>query len=183
METDKVPDAHGDGMDPEGRLDLVERIMESYSVYYDVHRITDGDLVARMDFHFRGEQYMLTRRVNLWSEEDHEYVYLFSGESLDHDGLEDAVSRSLEDGRSRIVPGPDHRRSTITTLLVYGSVDEAAAKRIKRHSHHESYRLMLDGWMDHRVVAVDLGSDRILHGRRARDAVPTIRRILDSGGR
>lgn len=170
-------------MCPERRRDVVDRMLGSYSAYYDIEDVSEGDLVARMEFHFRGEQYMLTRRVNLWSEEDHEYVYLFSGGSLDEAGLDAALSLSLDDGRSRIVPGRDHRCSTVTTLLVYDSIDDSAAKRIKYHSHHESFRLMLDGWMDHRVVAVDLSSDRILSGRRARDAVSTVRRIMDSGRR
>lgn len=73
------------------RSEAVERLLGSYSAYYDIVPIGRGDLVARCDFHFRGEKYLLTRGVNLWSEEDHEYVYVFSGGRLDAAALAQMV--------------------------------------------------------------------------------------------
>ena len=60
-------------MDPEIR-GRVDRLLETYSVYYDVETCEEGDLVAKACFHSRGEKYLLTRSVNLWSVEDNEYV-------------------------------------------------------------------------------------------------------------
>ena len=69
-------------MDPEIR-GRVDRLLQSYSAYYDVEECDERDLVAKARFHSRGEKYLLTRGVNLWSVEDHEYVFFFEGTSLD----------------------------------------------------------------------------------------------------
>ena len=45
-----------------GIEETVDRLLLSYSTYYDVERCCDGDLVARAFFHSRGEKYLLTRR-------------------------------------------------------------------------------------------------------------------------
>ena len=42
----------------------VDRLMRSYSGYYDVSPCDEGDLVARAEFHSRGEKYLLVRGVN-----------------------------------------------------------------------------------------------------------------------
>ena len=46
-------------MDPETR-GRVDRLLETYSVYYDVETCEEGDLVAKACFHSRGEKYLLT---------------------------------------------------------------------------------------------------------------------------
>lgn len=58
-------------MDPEIR-GRVDRLLQSYSAYYDVEECDERDLVAKARFHSRGEKYLLTRSVNLWSVEDNE---------------------------------------------------------------------------------------------------------------
>lgn len=84
-------------MDPEIR-GRVDRLLETYSVYYDVETCEEGDLVAKACFHSRGEKYLLTRSVNLWSVEDNEYVFVYAGDRLDPDGLEHAIKTSSETG-------------------------------------------------------------------------------------
>ena len=76
----------------------VDRLTRSYSGYYDVSPCDEGDLVARAEFHSRGEKYLLVRGVNLWSVEDHEYVYVFAGDKLDGETLEHALQVSIDKG-------------------------------------------------------------------------------------
>ena len=97
-------------MDPEIR-ERVDRLLQSYSAYYDVEECDEQGLVAKARFHSRGEKYLLTRSVNLWSVEDNEYVFIYAGDHLDPEGLEHAIQMSSETGMSMIKPSSEHRSS------------------------------------------------------------------------
>ncbi len=161
------------------RETLLDRILDSYAAYYDVERVGEGDLVATAEFHLRNERYLLTRSINMWSEEDHEYVYIYSGEYLDHTLLSEAISHSLEDGMDSIVPGKDHRCSSITTVLVYDGVDGLIQRAVRKYSYHKSFKLMMNGWAEHRVVLIDLSSGCITASRRGDDVSKTLRKIME----
>ncbi len=155
-------------MDSELR-ELVDSVLRSYSVYYDVEECDEGDLVARAGFHSRGEKYLLTRSVNLWSVEDHEYVFIYAGDVLVPDVMEREIQTSSETGLSMIKPISEHRSSMITTILIYRKIDERCANFIKRYREHRDFGLMLRGWMDHRVVALETSTSTIVFNRAGRD--------------
>ncbi len=160
------------------RLGALERILDSYSAYYDVECSESGDFKATATFHSRGERYLLVKEINMWSEEDHEYVYFYSGERLDGPGLSEAISHSLREGNSRITPGKDHRSSSITTVLVYDTVEGDVPRVVRRYSYHRSFKLMFEGWMDHRIALVDLSKGEVTVSRRGKDVGSNLRKIL-----
>lgn len=158
-------------------MSRLDRILEQYSAYYDVTRIDgDGCPAATAVFHSRGEKYLLTRSVNMWSVEDHEYVFFFTVGDLDGSVYEKCMDISLSKGMEMVHPSSEHRSSTITTIVICDSISQSVAKEIKRHSHHRSFRMTLDGWMDHRVVAVPPLPDGIVSDRFGREVAESIRR-------
>ncbi|MDD6351025.1 MAG: hypothetical protein PUG16_01335, partial [Lachnospiraceae bacterium] len=69
---------------------ICEKIIESYSGYYDIDRNEEfgstgsasenpapDALVARMDLHIKESSYVLLKRNVLWEAGSHEYAYLF----------------------------------------------------------------------------------------------------------
>ncbi len=160
-------------MDPETK-GLVDRLLQSYSTYYDVETCEEGDLVARACFHARGEKYLLTRSVNLWSVEDNEYVFFYAGDHLDPEGLDRAIRMSSETGLSMIKPNTEHRSSMITTVLIYTTLDKCCAKSIKTYREHRNFGFMLRGWMDHRVVALETSTSTISSNRAGRDVARSL---------
>ena len=160
-------------------MSRLDRILEQYSAYYDVTRIGgDGRPAAVAVFHSRGERYLLTRTVNMWAVEDHEYVFFFSVDGLDDSTYRNCMDISLSRGMEMIHPSSEHRSSTITSIIICDSISQSVTKEIKRHSHHRSFRMILDGWMDHRVVAVPKLSDGIVSDRFGREVAETIRRSV-----
>lgn len=155
-------------MDPDVR-GRVDRLLQSYSVYYDVEGCDEWDLVARASFHSRGEKYLLTRSVNLWSVEDNEYVFVYAGDHLGPDDLERAIRMSSESGLSMIKPSSEHRSSMITTILIYRSIDKCCSKHIKAYREHRDFGFMLRGWMDHRVAALETSTSMVVSNRAGRD--------------
>ena len=157
-----------------GIEETVDRLLLSYSTSYDVERCCDGDLVARAFFHSRGEKYLLTRSVNLWSVEDNEYVFVYAGDALARENLEHALQTSSEKGMSMIKPSSEHRSSMITTILIFTSIDECCAKLIRTYREHRDFGFMLRGWMDHRVAALETSSLKVLSNRACRDVAKNL---------
>lgn len=158
-------------------MSRLDRILDQYSAYYDVARVEgDGRPAATAVFHSRGERYLLTRSVNMWAVEDHEYVFFFTVGDLDEAAYESCIDISLSEGMDMIHPSNEHRSSTITTIIICDSVSQSVAKEIKRHSHHRSFRMTLDGWMDHRVVAVPPSPADMVSDRLGREVAESIRR-------
>ena len=101
---------------------FLERLKDSYKHYYDIHE--DGVWTFRAEFHSKNEGYILSKDAKLWSAEDHEYAYFISSERTGLDFVTSIVESSLEDAMNRITPGPEHRSSLITTVIITGSSDE-----------------------------------------------------------
>lgn len=157
-------------------MSRLDRILEPYSAYYDVTRTDrEGGPAAIAQFHSRGEKYLLTRSINMWSMEDHEYVFFFTVGDLDDTTYGSCMDISLSEGMSMIHPSSEHRSSTITTIIICDSVSQSVTKEIKRHRHHRSFKMTLNGWMDHRVVAVP-ASGEVVSDRLGREISENIRR-------
>lgn len=168
-------------MEPDVRA-TVDRLIQSYSGYYDVDPCEEGDLVARAEFHSRGEKYLLVRSVNLWSVEDHEYVFVFAGDRLDGEGFDHAIQMSIEEGMGRINPGPEHHCSLISTVFIYGLIDECIPKRISRYRKHRDFNFMLRSWMDHRVASLETSTGTVGSNRAGRDIASNLRAIIKNQG-
>lgn len=143
-------------MDPEIRV-RVDRLLQSYSAYYDVEECDERDLVAKARFHSRGEKYLLTRSVNLWSVEDNEYVFIYAGDHLDPEGLEHAIQMSSETGMSMIKPSSEHRSSMITTILIYRTLDKCCTKSIKAYRERRDFGFMLIEWVIAIIALICVG--------------------------
>lgn len=166
-------------MTDDGRESVIGRLEKSFSSYYDVERIDDGtELRMVASFHSRGESYLLTRSVNLWSVEDHEYVYVFSVGVLDEETFDRCMASSLRDGTDRIHTSTEHRSSTITSIFICDSISHLITKKIKRHTYHRNFKMTLHGWMDHRVAAFGSDTGLIVTDRLGRDLAEIISRSV-----
>ena len=152
----------------------VDRLLRAYSAYYDVERCHDGNLVAKAFFHSRGEKYLLTRSINLWSVEDNEYVFVYAGDTLVPDNLERAIKMSSEKGMSMIKPNSEHRSSMITTILIFTTIDKCCTKLIRTYREHRDFGFMLKGWMDHRVAALETSNLTVVSNRAGRDVAKNL---------
>lgn len=151
------------------REEIIERILERHRAYYDIEVIGSMGLVAIASFHRTSGTHLITESIPLHSEEDHEYVYIYSEESIDENGLDGIIGSSLRMGAERISPKRGHRRSMITTIAVCDSISAEAKRRIRRHGFFKSFRFMLHGWMEHRIVAVESSTGCVVAGRRSGD--------------
>ena len=79
-----------------------------------------------------------------------------------------------------IEPGPEHRSSMITTILIYDKIDGNCAESIKKFREHRNFGFMLRGWMDHRVAALETSTSTIVSNRAGRDVAKNLENVAET---
>ena len=88
---------------------VIRGLMGVYSAYYDVEEIPGEEpLKALCVYHSRDSQYVLSKKVELWAAESHEYLYLWDVEQLEEGEAENIFARVLADGEPRVKPHSQH---------------------------------------------------------------------------
>lgn len=61
------------------RESAIERLLKNYEPYYDIHMMINGDqspITARCDFFEHSGQYVISKKAELWSADNEEFLYL-----------------------------------------------------------------------------------------------------------
>ena len=133
------------------RLEAIDKLCESYSVYFDVERFEENeDLLAATCFlYVHSEKYVLVKAAKLWEADSNEYVYIFNVPHLTKDVFTKCRDYAHKDGMSRIEPKPGHMCSYITALFICDTCDPDAVRALKRTRIYKklpSVLLRLDGF-------------------------------------
>ena len=62
------------------RESAIERLLKNYGPYYNIHMIEDDQtpITARCDFFEHSGQYVISKKAELWSAENEEFLYLLN---------------------------------------------------------------------------------------------------------
>ena len=107
-------------------------------------------------------------------------MFFYAGDHLDLEGLERAIRMSSDMGLNMIEPGPEHRSSMITTILIFGTMDGNCKRTIKSYREHRNFGFMLKGWMDHRVAALETSTSTIVSNRAGRDVAKNLENVAET---
>lgn len=142
---------------------ILDKILKSYEVYYDVEKIEDKflPLVAKCEFHVHNEKYVLTKKAQLWSSDANEYVYIFKMNNLDKDLFIKCRDYAYEDGMKLINPKSGHMYSYITTIFICNNCDNDAQKLIKKTKISKNFKFSLHGWMDFHISCLHIDKNEI----------------------
>lgn len=158
---------------------VLERLLKSYQVYYDVHEIADETPIrARCDYFEHSERYVLSKKAELWSADNEEFLYLVEIPHLTLELYEKWRAYIQEDGMGRIKPGPGHMASYITPVFVCDTCDEDARKALKKCRIYKSFHFSLHGWMDHRTAVIELSTGKIAANLAGRHTAKILKKIL-----
>ena len=162
------------------RDEAVERMLKSYSVYYNVTRFEDEQkpLTALCEFFQHTEKYVLSRKANLWTADSEEFLYLFTMEHLTLADFEKYSAYVREEGLQKINVGPGHMNSNVVAVFVCDSCDEDARQALKKCRFHKSFKFSFHGWMDLHTILVDMGYDLIDGNSISRNGVKFLKNIL-----
>ena len=116
------------------RETAIERLLKSYQAYYNIHMFEDEQtpITARCDFFEHSQKYVISKKAELWSAENEEFLYLLNIPHLTLAEFEKWRDYVLEDGKKLLHIGPGHMCSAITPIFICDTCDEDARKALKK---------------------------------------------------
>jgi len=160
------------------REELLERLLEQYGTWYNLERLQGEEpLTAVGEFHEHGTGYVFVRKAQMWVADCHEYLYIFSVDELTEAVFQSCLQKARELGEPKIQPGPGHKSSYVTALVVCDTANEAGLKALKKCRIRKSFHLSLHGWMEVHTAAVVNRGDIIAtngDGRRTGDFLKNV---------
>ena len=153
----------------------LEQLLDAYSHFFDIERDTEG-FAAVATYHFREENYILSKTNTIYATEQHEHVYFFVAERLDAETLQAQIAASREAGLARITPNGEHMFTFVTLVVVANSIDPEAQKLIQRYRFRKNFRLALHGWMEYHIAAMDVSANCFLSNPAGKEARKTLER-------
>lgn len=136
-------------------------------------------LAAAYAFHSRNEQYVLSKKVKLWSAETHEYAYVFSLPELNPESLAVCCDFARDAGLAKIRPHSEHMTSLITAVFVCDHLDDTAASMLKKLRFRKNFLFSLHGWMEFRAAALGLHDGTIVTNPAGKDLQNFLQGNLD----
>ena len=95
-----------------------------------------------------------------------EYVFFAEACSLDAAAYEGLVDKVWEETLKRADPKPYHRNSDGILIIIADSIDASTKKRIRKTRRYKSYRFMLWGWSELRVIAYECSLGNVVSNRQ-----------------
>ena len=142
-----------------GLDNYLEIITKRLAPYYDIYRDQTVmgeklDLMAR--FKMRNEKYFLLKQIKLFAYENHEIVLVRGEEQVTADRVKQFCTYLKQAAGELVRPSDEHMSSVITGVLVATSgVTPEGQRIIEDFSYSKNFRLLLQGWCEVRLVAVD----------------------------
>ena len=143
---------------------LSQRLLRSFSSCYNIQLVEDDQtpITARCDFFEHSGQYVISKKAELWSADNEEFLYVVKYSASDTGALR-AVERSCAGGRPWNASMWDQ---DIWLLILHRSssaipVMKTARKALKKCRIYKSFHFSLHGWMDHHTALVELSTGQI----------------------
>lgn len=156
----------------------VEMIKERLTAYFDFETIPEllkdkAQVFAR--FTQTDEKYFMTRRMNLYTVNNHQYVAV--GE-FDH--VTDQTLQSVYASMTALIESFGSFENTMSTdytftLVSRQPIDEASIQAaLKTTKYHKSFSFGWRGWADLGLIVVDLANQRVYASRYAQQQLETV---------
>ena len=155
----------------------LNKLLDAYSYHYDVDRdvtVDGGWFPATAEFFLRDENRLLTKDHIYFAMEQHEYVYFYVTEHLDAATLREQITLSQRVGLARIRPHKEHMCSFVALVILADTIDPEAKKILKKTRLRKTYRLMLHGWMEYRIAAMECSTVSFLSNPAGKEARKTL---------
>lgn len=155
----------------------LDKLLDAYSYHYEVERdveVDGGRFPAAAEFFLRDENRLLTKEHIYYAMEQHEYVYFYVTEHLDAAALREQIALSQKVGLARVRPHKEHMCSFVALVILADTIDPEAKEILKKTRLRKTYRLMLHGWMEYRIAAMECSTVSFLSNPAGKEARRTL---------
>ena len=143
--------------------EVIEKLERSYGQSYNVtkHEENSEGLVMEAEFHVHTENYVISKKAQLYQMDSNEYVYFFYYPNLTKELFDNAVMMAYDDGFPKIEPDKNHRSTYIVTVITCDSCDPDALVALKKYRKRKSFQFSLHGWMEMHTALIDVRSGSV----------------------
>lgn len=155
----------------------LDKLLDAYAYHYDVERdvtVDGGWFPATAEFFLRDENRLLTKEHIYYAMEQHEYVYFYVTEHLDAATLREQIALSQRVGLTRVRPHKEHMCSFVALVILADTIDPEAKAILKKTRLRKTFRLMLHGWMEYRIAAMECSTVSFLSNPAGKEARRTL---------
>lgn len=155
----------------------LDKLLDAYAYHYDVERdvtVDGGWFPATAEFFLRDENRLLTKEHIYYAMEQHEYVYFYVTEHLDAATLREQIALSQRVGLARVRPHKEHMCSFVALVILADTIDPEAKAILKKTRLRKTFRLMLHGWMEYRIAAMECSTVSFLSNPAGKEARRTL---------
>jgi hypothetical protein len=110
--------------------EALERLLRSYTRYYDLTEDPPAPFQAAAEFHSHGESYLLIKSAKLWEMDSNEFVYFAAEDALTAETVSHRIETAWDLAMPQIHPGENHRNSDVTVVFLTNSLPEDARKLV-----------------------------------------------------
>ena len=158
--------------------EALDRLVASYTRYYNVVRENTAPFSAKAEFHAHGESYLLIKEAKMWEMDSNEYVFFYAGSSPDAETVSNLIETAWDEAVAKVTPGKNHRNSDVTFLLVADSLPQETRKVIKRTHRSKGYAHGLQGWSNLKLGAFELSTGKPATNRHGADLKKLLQNIF-----
>ena len=159
--------------------DTLNALLPLFKRYYNLNTETpEPPFAAEAVFASHNEQYFLVKAAKVADIDTNEYVYFAKCDRLNTDDLDRLDTTAWERGLSKVNPGPGHRNTDVTLVIVADVIDDDTKKIIKKKHHYKSYRFGFNGWSNYRLVAIGCSTGKAYYNHQGKSLKKLVGNIL-----
>ena len=149
--------------------EALERLLRSYTRYYDLSETPPAPFQAAAEFHSHGESYLLIKSAKLWEMDSNEFVYFSAEDAMSTECVSNRIETAWNLAMPQIQPGENHRNSDVTVLFLTESLPDDARRLVRHTNRSKGYKHGIQGWSNLRLGAIELSTGRVTVNRHGRD--------------
>ena len=158
---------------------VLEKLLASLGACYNINHCNDAEfLKARCDYFEHAENFVVSRKVNLWSADSEEFIYLFKDGCFTKELWESSIKYVLSDWENHAHIGPGHMYTYITPIFLCDKAEPEAVKALKKFRRYKSYRFSFWGWSEFHTAIIECGENKIITNRSGKCVRKSLGRII-----
>ena len=159
---------------------ILTQLLHYYEAFYDIYPYEESSspIVARCEYIEHSGQYLFSKKTELWSIEQEEFLYLLKIPHLTLPIFEQWREQLCTDGLQRMHIGPGHLLSRITVLFVCDICDTEARQALQKCRISKSFHFSLHGWMHFQTVVISTIDRKITANRTGNHTAKILKKML-----
>lgn len=146
--------------------EALEKVLPLFQAYYDIKR---DDVTAPFDaeasFSSHDERYFLVKSAKMSEEDAYEHAFFAALDKLTLAKAKELEETAWNEGIRRARPGPHHRCTDVTLVLLADEIDADAQAFLKKLHRTKNYGFLLYGYSNYHAIAIETSTGRMTCNR------------------